>query len=90
MSRRRRRWRASEDPLVQWGCLVPATLLLVGWVMFTIGLITYLFGGDFWTVLPASVRRDSGPLLCVIQTLWVTTWRIRGGAVCSVRGGIRC
>ena len=50
MSRRRRRWRASEDPLVQWGCLVPATLLLVGWVMFTIGLITYLFGGDFWTV----------------------------------------
>lgn len=56
MSRRRRRWsasegrpwRASEDPLVQWCCLLPTTLLLVVFFEFSIAVFNEMFlGGSF-------------------------------------------
>ena|SRR5215218_4803064 len=49
MSGRQRPRTFSEDPWVMgcWGVL--GLLFLVGTIMFTIGQITYWFGGDFWT-----------------------------------------
>jgi Restriction endonuclease len=43
------RWRASEDPLVQWGCGLPMILFFVGTIMFSVAVWAFTFGGDFWT-----------------------------------------
>jgi restriction system protein len=43
-----RPWRASEDPLVQWCCLLPTTLLLVVFFVFSIAVFNEIFlGGSF-------------------------------------------
>jgi hypothetical protein len=42
------RWRASEDPLVQWGWGLPTTLLLVVLFVFSIAVFNEMFlGGSF-------------------------------------------